>query len=62
VVEVRDLGLQARFAEGEEMRTEISAKFRAEGVEEELRIAGLDLRHWWTDPHGDFALSLSFPA
>jgi L-histidine N-alpha-methyltransferase len=62
VVEVRDLGLQARFAEGEEMRTEISAKFRAEGVEEELRIAGLDLRHWWTDPDGDFALSLSFPA
>jgi L-histidine N-alpha-methyltransferase len=61
VVEVRELGLQVPFAAGEEMRTEISAKFRRAGVEEELSAAGLELRHWWTDPDGDFALSLSFP-
>jgi L-histidine N-alpha-methyltransferase len=42
------------------MRTEISAKFRRAGVERELAAAGLDLAEWWTDPAGDFALSLSF--
>ena len=41
------------------MRTEISAKFRREGVEAELAAAGLELTDWWTDPAGDFALSLS---
>ena len=42
------------------MRTEISAKFRREGVERELAAAGLELAAWWTDPAADFALSLSF--
>jgi L-histidine N-alpha-methyltransferase len=31
-------------------------------VAEELAAAGLELAEWWTDPAGDFALSLSFPA
>ena len=61
LVRVRDLGLEVPFAAGEEMRTEISAKFRPERVQAELSDVGLDLRHWWTDPGGDFALSLSFP-
>jgi L-histidine N-alpha-methyltransferase len=56
---VADLDLKADFAAGEELRTEISAKFRREGVETELAAAGLRLTHWWTDPAGDFALSLS---
>ena len=47
------------FAAGEQLRTEISAKFRREGVTAELAAAGLRLTHWWTDPAGDFALSLS---
>ena len=59
-VTVRDLKLTVDFAAGEEMRTEISAKFRREGVEAELAAAGLSLREWWTDANGDFALSLSF--
>jgi L-histidine N-alpha-methyltransferase len=59
VVPVRALGLDVRFDEGEEMRTEVSAKFRREGVERDLRAAGLELIEWWTDPGGDFALSLS---
>jgi L-histidine N-alpha-methyltransferase len=59
-VAVRALGLDVDFADGEEMRTEISSKFRRAGVESELAGAGLDLRHWWTDPAGDFALSLAF--
>ena len=59
-VEIRDLALTVEFADGEEMRTEISAKFRRDGVERELAAAGLELAEWWTDPAGDFALSLSF--
>jgi L-histidine Nalpha-methyltransferase len=61
-VHVRGLDLTVRFAAGEVMRTEISAKFRRERVEAELAAAGLRLTHWWTDPAGDFALSLSVPA
>jgi L-histidine Nalpha-methyltransferase len=58
-VQVPALELTVAFTEGEEMRTEISAKFRRSGVESELAAAGLRLREWWTDDRGDFALSLS---
>jgi L-histidine Nalpha-methyltransferase len=61
-VRIARLDLEVRFAAGEELRTEISAKFRREGVAAELAAAGLDLDAWWTDPAGDFALSLSAPA
>jgi L-histidine N-alpha-methyltransferase len=62
VVSVADLGLEVPFAAGEDLRTEISAKFRRERVEAELAAAGLAMTHWWTDPAGDFGLSLSGPA
>ena len=52
-----DLGLD--LADGETIRTEISAKFRRPAVESELAGAGFDLQEWWTDSAGDFALSLS---
>nr|WP_202504529.1 MULTISPECIES: L-histidine N(alpha)-methyltransferase [unclassified Streptomyces] len=58
-VKVRELDLVVPFEEGEELRTEISAKFREEGVRTELAMAGLRLDEWWTDPAGRFALSLS---
>ena len=58
-VSITSLDLTVDFGSGEEMRTEISAKFRRERVERELAAAGLTLTHWWTDPAGDFALSLS---
>ena len=61
-VHVKALDLDVTFAEGEEMRTEISAKFRRAVVEQELSAAGLRVARWWTDPAGDFALSLSVPA
>jgi L-histidine N-alpha-methyltransferase len=61
-VRVHELDLRVEFADGEKMRTEISAKFRRERVEAELAAAGLALAAWWTDPAGDFALSLSVPA
>src|SRR4051812_24787178 len=59
VVAVTGLGIDVAFADGEEMRTEISAKFRRAVVEAELGNAGLELVSWWTDSAGDFALSLS---
>ena len=61
-VRIRELALDVEFADGEELRTEISAKFRRGGVEAELAAAGLAMSAWWTDPAGDFALSLSAPA
>jgi L-histidine N-alpha-methyltransferase len=59
---VAGLGLTVRFAAGEEMRTEVSAKFREAGVRTELAAAGLAVRSWWTDPGGQFGLSLAVPA
>lgn len=53
------LDLTVDFAEGEQMRTEISAKFRSERVLDELGDAGLFLMRWWTDEGGDFGVSLS---
>jgi L-histidine N-alpha-methyltransferase len=61
-VRVPALDLTVQFAAGEEMRTEISAKFRRSGVERELAAAGFALRSWWTDEAAQFGLSLSFPA
>ncbi|MFG2664026.1 L-histidine N(alpha)-methyltransferase [Streptomyces sp. NPDC048387] len=58
-VKIRELDLVVPFAEGEEILTEVSAKFRQEGVRKELAEAGLELSHWWTDAAGRFALSLS---
>jgi L-histidine Nalpha-methyltransferase len=59
VVTVPALDLLVPFGEGEEMRTEVSSKFRRERVASELAAAGLRMVEWWTDPAGDFALSLS---
>ncbi|MEV7284886.1 L-histidine N(alpha)-methyltransferase [Streptomyces sp. NPDC093252] len=58
-VKLPALDLAVDFAAGEELRTEVSAKFREDGVRGELAAAGLDLAHWWTDREGRFALSLS---
>jgi L-histidine N-alpha-methyltransferase len=58
-VRIAALDMTVDFAAGEEMLTEVSCKFRPEGVEAELAAAGLRRTHWWTDPTGDFGLSLS---
>lgn len=62
VVYIRALGLRVAFGEGEEMRTEISSKFRRAGIEQELSQAGLALRRWWVDADGDYAVCLAAPA
>ncbi|MET7396133.1 L-histidine N(alpha)-methyltransferase [Dactylosporangium sp. NPDC005572] len=56
------LDLTVQFAEGEEMRTEVSAKFRPEGLRQELAEAGFSLRHWWTDDAARFGVALATAA
>ncbi|MET9361090.1 L-histidine N(alpha)-methyltransferase [Streptomyces sp. NPDC006632] len=58
-VKIPELDLAVSFAAGEELRTEVSAKFREEGVRAELTAAGFVPSHWWTDDAGRFALSLA---
>jgi len=58
-VHIAALELSVDFATGEEMLTEVSCKFQPDAVEAELAAAGLRRTHWWTDPAGDFGLSLS---
>jgi L-histidine N-alpha-methyltransferase len=53
------IGLTVRFEAGEELRTEISAKFTRQRVAEELDAAGLALAAWHTDEREWFALSLA---
>ena len=61
-VDVPGADLVVELAGGEELRTEISAKFRREGVGVELSAAGFDVHDFWTDPRGDFALVLAAAA
>ncbi len=56
---VRALDLPVRFRAGEELRTEISAKFTPERLSGDLSAAGLELVSWFTDPDELFALTLS---
>ncbi|MBO0849516.1 MAG: L-histidine N(alpha)-methyltransferase [Pseudonocardia sp.] len=58
-VHVAELGLTVPFAEGEELRTETSAKFRPEVVHAELTTAGFEVTEWWTDTRERFALLLA---
>jgi L-histidine N-alpha-methyltransferase len=58
-VEIPDIGVTLDFAAGDEIRTEISSKFRRANVAAELTDAGLTPVGWWSDPDGDFALALA---
>ena len=58
-VVVPGLGLTLQFEAGEELRTEISSKFRVERIGRELAAAGLRVADMWTDSVGDFALTLA---
>lgn len=58
-VTVAGLDLDLDVAEGEEIHTEISAKFHLDGIQAELAAAGLELVEQWTDTAGDFALTLT---
>ncbi|MFY1692549.1 L-histidine N(alpha)-methyltransferase [Plantactinospora sp. WMMB782] len=56
---VRVLDLDLAFAEGEELRTEISAKFRPADIDAELAAAGFTGQVRWTDGDGLFAVTLA---
>jgi L-histidine N-alpha-methyltransferase len=58
-VTIGALGMRARFAEGEEIRTEISCKFTRPMVEAMYADAGLRLVEWHEDPRGWFAVSVA---
>jgi dimethylhistidine N-methyltransferase len=58
-VTIPSLGLSVHFDDGEELRTEISAKFHPAGVTQELAVAGFDVVGQWQDAAGDFALTLA---
>jgi L-histidine Nalpha-methyltransferase len=58
-VRIAALDLTVEFAAGEEILTEVSCKFRADAVADELALAGLRPTRWWTDDAGDFGLSLA---
>jgi L-histidine N-alpha-methyltransferase len=58
-VRIADLDLEVDFVAGEALRTEISAKFTAAGVVDELRNAGMPVMDQWTDEDGDFLLTVA---
>ncbi|HEV7751079.1 MAG TPA: L-histidine N(alpha)-methyltransferase [Baekduia sp.] len=58
-VHVRKLDLQLTFAAGEELRTEISAKFTRERIQGDLAAAGMVLEDRLLDADGLFALNLA---
>jgi L-histidine N-alpha-methyltransferase len=58
-VRIDDIDLTVEFGAGEQMLTEVSCKFRPDGVAAELATAGLHRTRWWTDPAGDFGVSLA---
>ena len=59
IVTLAELDLVVGFAEGEEMCTEVSAKFRPHGVREMLAAAGFGVVRTWTDPQERMALTLA---
>jgi L-histidine N-alpha-methyltransferase len=58
-VTIADLDLVVEFEAGEELRTEISAKFTRPRLEGDLAAAGMELVSWHTDADELFALSLA---
>ena len=58
-VRIDGANLEVRFADGEEIRTEISAKFSRDAVTRELRQAGLRLEEFLTDEGGLFGVAVA---
>jgi L-histidine Nalpha-methyltransferase len=58
-VRLDELEVELAFAAGEQLRVEVSTKFRRDGVEAELAAAGLRSSMWWADHSGRFALVLA---
>jgi L-histidine N-alpha-methyltransferase len=61
LVTIRDLGIEIRFDEGEELLTEISSKFTPDGLRSELEAGGFVVDSQFDQPGGDFLLTLAYP-
>lgn len=58
-VHIAELDLDVDFTAGEQLRTEISAKFHIDGLTAELSVAGLNAIATWTDPRDRIVLILA---
>lgn len=58
-VRLRGADVELDLAAGEEIRMEISTKFTRERIAAELSAVGLEIAEQWTDPAGDFAVTLA---
>ncbi len=62
VVTIPAIDLVVEFPVGETLGTEISTKFRREGIQAELAAAGLTLAAWWPDADERYAVCLASKA
>jgi L-histidine Nalpha-methyltransferase len=60
-ISISALDLSVEFTAGEQMRTELSSKFTFDQVRRELGQAGMRVMALWTDPAGDYLLTLARP-
>ena len=60
-VTLREAGIAVHFDQGEDLLTEISAKFTPARVEEELSAAGFVVDAMWGAEEGEFLLTLAHP-
>lgn len=60
-VVLRDADISVRFARGEDILTEISAKFTPDRIEQELGAAGFVIDGMWGAEEGEFLLTLAHP-
>jgi L-histidine N-alpha-methyltransferase len=60
-VTLRDAGISVDFDAGEEILTEISAKFTPERISQELATAGFVVDGMWGADEGEFLLTLAHP-
>jgi len=60
-ISISALDLSVEFTAGEQMRTEISTKFTFDQVRRDLSQAGMRVTGVWSDPAGDYLLTLARP-
>lgn len=60
-VKIRALDLVVDLAADEDIRTELSCKFRRTSLTDELAAGGFAVSRWWTDRADRFALVLAHP-
>ena len=58
-VRIPDADVELELYDGEEIRVEISTKFRIPNIAADVADAGFDIRQIWTDQPGDVALVLA---